>query len=56
MLIFVGVNKTNSKILRKLQVEIANEKCTPDNPVSIDPQIQLCAGGDKGLFYVFKRE
>ena len=52
---FLRRHKTNSKILRKLQVEIANEKCTSDNPVSIDPQIQLCAGGDKGLFHVSKK-
>ena len=44
-------NKVNVEKLQKLLVPIANENCTKSNSrVKIDPTIQLCAGGEKGLF------
>jgi hypothetical protein len=38
-----------SKKLRKLKVNIANDKCT-ELGIAIDPTMQLCAGGYKGKF------
>ena len=35
------------KKLRKLKVNIANDKCT-DLGIATDPKMQLCAGGYKG--------
>ena len=38
-----------SKKLRKLNVNIANDKCT-ELGIVVDPTMQLCAGGYKGKF------
>ena len=49
------LNKYNvvSKPLRKLEVNIANEKCKPGDQITINPNIQLCAGGEKGVYFYF---
>ena len=40
-------NNVLSKKLRKLNVKIANKKCT-GTPITADQKNQLCAGGEKG--------
>ena len=34
--------------LQKVPVAISNDKCQPGDKFEVDPQIQLCAGGEKG--------
>jgi hypothetical protein len=40
-------NNVLTKKLRKLNVKIANKKCT-GTPITADQKNQLCAGGEKG--------
>ena len=46
---YLQANNVISKPLRKLKVSIANEKCKPGDQITINSNIQLCAGGEKGL-------
>jgi len=40
-------NKVNVKHLQQVEVPIANDKCN-EKPFIIDPERQICAGGEKG--------
>lgn len=41
-------NKVSVETLKFLKVPIANGKCGPGDHFTIDPTIQLCAGGESG--------